>query len=178
MMALAGSCVAADFTDKSADPGAMPKVPAEFEVQLFAGEPLVRQPCSMAFDAKGRLFVGMGPQYRSPKPETPGDSVVMVLDTDGDGMPLRDKDERNFLEVFGIPPSMSVLRDRFVSDAEKACLKEIDYALIGQMDGLVYRNDRRTRKHKSKLKSLRRTLGAAMKAGAIPERSRKRTPVP
>ncbi|MEC8305945.1 MAG: PVC-type heme-binding CxxCH protein, partial [Planctomycetota bacterium] len=28
---------------------------------------------------------GMGPQYRSPKPETPGDSVVMVLDTDGDG---------------------------------------------------------------------------------------------
>ena len=39
----------------------------------------------MVFDAKGRLFVGMGPQYRSPKPETPGDSVVMVLDTDGDG---------------------------------------------------------------------------------------------
>ena len=85
MMALAGSCFAADFTDKSADPNAMPEVPAEFEVQLFAGEPLVRQPCSMAFDAKGRLFVGMGPQYRSPKPETPGDSVVMVLDTDGDG---------------------------------------------------------------------------------------------
>ena len=80
MMALARSCVAADFTDKSADPNAMPEVPAEFEVQLFAGEPLVRQPCSMAFDAKGRLFVGMGPQYRSPKPETPGDSVVMVLD--------------------------------------------------------------------------------------------------
>ena len=88
-------------------------------------------------------------------------------ETDGDGMPLRDKDERNFLEVFGIPPSMSVLRDRFVSDAEKACLKEIDYALIGQMDGLVYRNDRRTRKHKSKLKSLRRTLGAAMKAAKV-----------
>ena len=39
----------------------------------------------MAFDAKGRLFVGMGPQYRKPKPETPGDSVVMLLDTDGDG---------------------------------------------------------------------------------------------
>ena len=35
MMALAGSCVAADFTDKSADPGAMPKVPADFEVLDF-----------------------------------------------------------------------------------------------------------------------------------------------
>ena len=85
MTLLGGACLASDFTDKSADPSAMPEVPKEFEVQLFAGEPLVRQPCSMAFDAKGRLFVGMGPQYRSPKPDTPGDSVVMVLDTDGDG---------------------------------------------------------------------------------------------
>ena len=39
----------------------------------------------MAFDERGRLFVGMGPQYRKPKPDTPGDSVVMVLDTDRDG---------------------------------------------------------------------------------------------
>lgn len=73
------------FADKSADLTALPKVPAEFEVTLFASEPLVRQPCSMAFDERGRLFVGMGPQYRNPTPETPGDSVVMVLDTDGDG---------------------------------------------------------------------------------------------
>ncbi len=79
------SAFASDFTDKSADPNALPKVPAEFEVQLFAREPLVRQPCSMAFDEKGRLFLGMGPQYRSPTPDTPGDSVVMVLDTDDDG---------------------------------------------------------------------------------------------
>ena len=82
---LAASAFATDFTDKSADPNALPQVPAEFEVQLFASEPLVRQPCSMAFDEQGRLFIGMGPQYRSPTPETPGDSVVMVLDTDGDG---------------------------------------------------------------------------------------------
>ena len=81
-----GSATAiADFTDKTADPNALPTAPPEFEVSLFAREPIVRQPCSMAFDQRGRLFVGMGPQYRKPKPETPGDSVVMVLDTDGDG---------------------------------------------------------------------------------------------
>ncbi len=73
------------FQDKSADLNAMPRVPPEFQVSLFAREPLVRQPCSMAFDRSGRMFVGMGPQYRKPKPETPGDSVVIVLDTDGDG---------------------------------------------------------------------------------------------
>jgi putative membrane-bound dehydrogenase-like protein len=73
------------FDDKSADRESLPQVPAGFEVTVFASEPLVRQPCSMAFDPRGRLFVGMGPQYRNPTPETPGDSVVMFLDTTGDG---------------------------------------------------------------------------------------------
>jgi putative membrane-bound dehydrogenase-like protein len=72
--------------DLGADAKALPKAPAGFEVKFFAKEPLVQQPCSMAFDAKGRLFVGMGPQYRNPKPGTPGDSVVIVEDTDGDGV--------------------------------------------------------------------------------------------
>lgn len=73
------------FDDKSADREALPKVPQEFEVTLFASEPLVRQPCSMAWDERGRLFVGMGPQYRKPEPDTPGDSVVLFQDTNGDG---------------------------------------------------------------------------------------------
>jgi len=76
---------AADFHDPNADRAALPKVPVGFEISFFAKEPLVRQPCSMAFDARGRLCVGMGPQYRNPKPDTPGDSVVLVLDDDGDG---------------------------------------------------------------------------------------------
>ncbi len=83
---LGASTAIADFTDKSFDPDVLPKVPPEFQVSVFAREPIVRQPCSMAFDEQGRLFVGMGPQYRKPKPATPGDSVVMVLDTDGDGV--------------------------------------------------------------------------------------------
>ncbi|MGB4707604.1 MAG: PVC-type heme-binding CxxCH protein [Fuerstiella sp.] len=82
---LAGAAAYGQFADKAADLQALPSVPQEFEVTLFASEPMVRQPCSMAFDERGRLFVGMGPQYRNPTRETPGDSVVIVLDMDGDG---------------------------------------------------------------------------------------------
>ena len=89
--ALPMGLIAAGFNDPNADREALPSVPAGFEVSFFAREPLVRQPCSMAFDAKGRLCVGMGPQYRNPKPNTPGDSVVLVLDKDGDGKADRTK---------------------------------------------------------------------------------------
>ena len=83
--------------DKSADRNALPQVPDGFEVTLFASDPLVRQPCSMVFDERGRLFVGMGPQYRNPTPETPGDSVVIVQDSDGDGQADRTTDSRSGL---------------------------------------------------------------------------------
>ena len=73
------------FNDANFDPQQMPQVPDGFRAELFASEPLVRQPCSMAFDSRGRLLVGMGPQYRNPAPETPGDSVVFLLDENGDG---------------------------------------------------------------------------------------------
>ncbi len=85
LLLAAVSVWASDFEDPNADREAMPTVPPGFEITTFAREPLVRQPCSMAFDLRGRLCVGMGPQYRNPTPKTPGDSVVWVLDTDGDG---------------------------------------------------------------------------------------------
>src|SRR5688572_471693 len=70
----------------AADSSVLPSVPAGFKVELVAREPLVRNPCALAFDARGRLFVGQGPQYRNPKPDTPGDTVEILLDTDGDGV--------------------------------------------------------------------------------------------
>ena len=63
-----------------------PLVPDDMEVRVFAQEPLVRNPCAITFDSKGRLFVGMGPQYRRPKPETEGDKVFVLYDSDQDGV--------------------------------------------------------------------------------------------
>jgi putative membrane-bound dehydrogenase-like protein len=85
-LALASASAVAEMVDPGADVKALPTAPDGFEVKEFAREPLVRQPCSMAFDARGRLFIGMGPQYRNPKPDTPADSVVIVEDTNGDGV--------------------------------------------------------------------------------------------
>ncbi|MBD3676188.1 MAG: PmoA family protein [Planctomycetaceae bacterium] len=63
----------------------LPLVPEGFTVDVIATEPLVSNPCVMAFDRQGRLFVAQGPQWRGPTPETPGDKVVMLIDEDGDG---------------------------------------------------------------------------------------------
>jgi len=64
----------------------LPHVPEGFKVSAFAREPMVRNPCAMAFDAKGRLYVSQGVQYRRPKPDTPGDRVTLLIDADGDGV--------------------------------------------------------------------------------------------
>ena len=74
------------FDDPEADLDRLPEVPPGFVIELFAKEPLVRNPCSMAFDVRGRMFVGMGPQYRKPRLNTPPDSVFILQDKDGDGV--------------------------------------------------------------------------------------------
>lgn len=114
------------FNDKSVDLAALPKVPDEFTVTLFASEPMVRQPCSMAFDERGRLFVGMGPQYRNPTPETPGDTVVIVQDTDGDG---RADDTKEFATGFNAIQGLAWHgRDLWVANAP-------DLTMVRDRDG-------------------------------------------
>ena len=82
----AAAIAASPFADPSADRDALPAVPPELEVSFFAREPMVRNPCSIAFDERGRMFVSHGPQYRKPMPGTPPDSVVILEDTNGDGV--------------------------------------------------------------------------------------------
>ncbi len=59
-------------------------VPEGFHVSLFAGEPIVAQPISMAFDGRGRLWVAECYSYRKWKP-TGSDRILILEDTNGDG---------------------------------------------------------------------------------------------
>ncbi|MCA9434802.1 MAG: c-type cytochrome [Candidatus Omnitrophica bacterium] len=80
------SCSAQSFDVDDFSPSALPAVPEGFEATFFALEPEVHNPAAIAFDAKGRLFVGHGPQFRHPKEDTRGDEVIILEDTDGDGV--------------------------------------------------------------------------------------------
>ncbi len=50
---------------------------------------------------------------------------------DDDGQPL-EPGEHNYLELFGIPPALSVLGARFVGDAAKTCEADINVALLAE----------------------------------------------
>ena len=63
------------------------KIDDRFEVQLFAAEPVVKDPVSMIFDEKGDIYVVEMPDYPF-KPESgPGNGLIKkLLDTNGDGV--------------------------------------------------------------------------------------------
>jgi len=83
--ALSAQGRADSFDAPGMNPDALPVAPAGFGVSMPAREPLVRNVSMLAFDARGRLFVAMGPQYRHPRENTPGDTIAMLVDADGDG---------------------------------------------------------------------------------------------
>jgi hypothetical protein len=55
--------------------------------------------------------------------------------TDGDGDPLP-PGERNYLELYGIPPSLSVLRKRFLQDVDRTCEGGVDNAKLLAVDSI------------------------------------------
>jgi hypothetical protein len=55
--------------------------------------------------------------------------------TDGDGEALP-PGERNYLELYGIPPSLSVLRKRFLEDAGRQCESKVDAGKLLAVDGI------------------------------------------
>ncbi len=51
-------------------------------------------------------------------------------------------DSEHFLEVYGIPPSLSVLRRRAVEEIDRPCYDEVDFEAIKRFDGFVsYRSN-------------------------------------
>ena len=59
----------------------------DFEIRLFASEPMIAKPMNMAFDKRGRLWVTQTVEYPYPAEEgrEPRDAVMILEDTDGDG---------------------------------------------------------------------------------------------
>lgn len=57
-----------------------------FQIELVASEPLVRDPVDMAFDADGQLYVVEMPVYPSRRAGSPPSNIVLLTDTDGDGV--------------------------------------------------------------------------------------------
>ncbi len=82
-------------------------------------------------------------------------------ETDGDGRPLPDN-ELNFLEVFGIPPSMGVIRTRFIEDEAKECHAEIDYAAIGAVENIPFLKGSRLRSYNGRVARARRAVKKAI----------------
>lgn len=63
-----------------------------------------------------------------------------------DGAKLR-RNSKNYLEVYGIPPSIGVVRKRFLADEKKDCYKSLDSAFFKQYYGPVKAADARSSKY-------------------------------
>ena len=90
-------------------------------------------------------------------------------DSDGDGQPLPEG-ERNYLELFGIPPSISVLRERFVADTTdeaRTCFDEVDFELLSQYEKLPNRQPARQARFDRRVAKLRRDLEKARRQAEV-----------
>lgn len=136
---------------------AVPAVPEGFTVSVYAREPLVRNPCAMAFDARGRLFIGQGPQYRHPTPESPTDRITLLIDADEDGVADHSKTfAEGFNSIQGLAwygdqlwianaPDLTVVRD--IDGDDQADEYRRVYGGLGNLEhglhGLVFAPDGR-----------------------------------
>jgi putative membrane-bound dehydrogenase-like protein len=89
------------------------KVAPEFEVKLFAGEPLMTNPIAFTIDEKGRVWLIECFEYpkRTPKGQKPRDRIVILEDTNGDG--VADKrtvfaEGKDFPETFDLASGIEV----------------------------------------------------------------------
>lgn len=62
--------------------------------------------------------------------------------TDEEGQPL-EPGEKNYLELFGIPPALSVLGARFAADAARPCEATINFALLAEAGPVLLPEQRR-----------------------------------
>ena len=85
---------------------------------------------------------------------------------DGDGEPLEPGD-KNYLELYGIFPSFSVLRTRFLTDETKSCLDAEGKDAMEAVETISYVSPDDMRKDERRLARLRRELEEARKKAHV-----------
>lgn len=86
---------------------------------------------------------------------------------DEDGQPLP-PGEKRYLELYGIPPSLSVLRARFLEDASHPCHANVSLANIEAVDAITYIPPERVTAEEVRLARVRRSLENARRAAGVP----------
>ena len=81
-----------------------------------------------------------------------------TLDEDGEPLPAG---EKNYLELYGIPPSLSVIRARFLADEHQACHADIDLEKLEMVETVSYVAPKRMKAEARKMDRLRRELESA-----------------
>jgi putative membrane-bound dehydrogenase-like protein len=66
-------------------------VPEDLEISIWANTPNLYNPACMSTDAKGRIWVAEGVNYRNSVRNSEGDRIVILEDADGDGKADRSK---------------------------------------------------------------------------------------
>jgi hypothetical protein len=87
---------------------------------------------------------------------------------DGDGVPL-EPGKKNYLELYGIFPSLSVLRQRFLEDADKPCLDPEQRAALQSVKSLSWSAPRAATLTGTEAWSIRRRVIAAAERRLICE---------
>ena len=87
--------------------------------------------------------------------------------TDGDGDPLP-PGQRNYLELYGVPPSLSVMRRRFVEDAARTCERTVDTAKLLAVDSIQTWGRTTEKKEAAKHRFRGMRLEAARKRLGVP----------
>jgi hypothetical protein len=80
---------------------------------------------------------------------------------DGDGEPLPDG-EKNYLEVFGIPPTLGVLWDRYQLASTQTCFQEIDYEKIKSLTSIPFPDEGSAIKLNKKIEKAKLKIEEAM----------------
>lgn len=85
---------------------------------------------------------------------------------DEDGQPLA-PGEKNYLELYGIPPSLSVVRARLLADVNQPCHDETTQQALAAVESVAYIPPERMRAEDTKMARLKTELDKARRAAKV-----------